>query len=280
MFEYPLYKEHFMKSPGKERKMSDASDTDTSEATAPDVLSKALPPTPIRKREARMSAPTTLYIPSPDQTFEAYSPVGMHSPRLGMRLNRIVGLDCEMVGVGPGGFRSVLARVTLVDYHGALLLDTFVRVQEDITDYRTHVSGISPSDLQSASAISFQTCRQYVQSIIKHKILVGHGLQNDLEVLSIQHPWYNIRDTSMYQPYMRVDACGRWRARRLKELASIHLGVSIQEYGRPHDSLDDAAAAIALYRKVQMEWDYAMECKRQTYLCSSQCRMSPSAQTI
>ncbi|CAJ1966765.1 unnamed protein product [Cylindrotheca closterium] len=276
MFEYPLYKEHFMKSPGNTRKMSDASD-DTSEATAPDVLSKALPPTPIRKRDARLSAPSQLYIPSPDQTAETYSPVGMHS-RLGMQ--RIVGIDCEMVGVGPGGFQSVLARVTIVDYHGTLLLDTFVQVQDKITDYRTHVSGISPSDLQSAGAVSFQRCRQYVQSIIKHKILVGHGLQNDLRVLSIQHPWYNIRDTSMYQPYMRVDACGRLRPCRLKQLASIHLGVSIQEHGRPHDSLDDAAAAMALYRNVQVEWDYAMECNRQAYLCSSPNRMSPLAQTI
>ncbi|KAL3945274.1 MAG: hypothetical protein SGBAC_000622 [Bacillariaceae sp.] len=259
--------------------MSDASDhTDTSEATAPDVLSKALPPTPLRKRGARMSAPSNLQIPSPDhQTFEACSPVGLQS-RLGR--SRIVGLDCEMVGVGPGGFQSVLARVTLVDYHGSLLFDRFVKVQEDITDYRSHVSGISPRDLQSPGAISLHTCRKYVKSIIKHKIIVGHGLKNDLDVLSIQHPWYNIRDTSMYQPYMRMDPCGRWRPRRLKELASMHLGVSIQQIGRPHDSLDDAAAAIALYRKVQMEWDYAMECKRQAYLCSSPSRMSPMAQTI
>lgn len=266
-----------MSSLGSKRKMSDASDDIPEGLSQEDVLSKALPPTPIRKRYPRMSAPSALYIPSSDQTVQLLSPNSMH-PRLGM--NRIVGLDCEMVGVGPGGYQSVLARVTIVDYYANVLLDTFVKVQEEITDYRTHVSGISPSDLQSAEAISFETCRQYVRSIIKHKILVGHGLKNDLTVLGIQHPWYNIRDTCMYQPYMRMDASGRWRPRRLKELAITHLGVSIQECGRPHDSLDDAAAAMALYRKVQMEWDYAMEYNRQAYLFSSPSGMSPMAQTI
>lgn len=262
-----------MNSPCNERKTSDASDGD--------ALSETLPPTPIRRKELSWSAPLPLYTPppsppfyapAPNPSFDMYSPVGVQ---------RFVAIDCEMVGVGPGGLESALARVTLVDYHARCLLDTFVKVEEPIMDYRTYVSGISPRELQSAEAISFDECRDLVKSLIKHKILVGHGLKNDLNVLSIQHPWYNIRDTSMYQPYMRMGSCGRWRSRRLKHLASMHLGITIQKNGIPHDSFDDAAAAMALYRNVQMEWDYAMECKRQTYLWSSPTRMkSPLAQTI
>jgi len=52
-------------------------------------------------------------------------------------------MDCEMVGVGPNGFQSVLARVSLVNFHGHVILDKFVKSMEPITDYRTAVSGIT-----------------------------------------------------------------------------------------------------------------------------------------
>ena len=51
-------------------------------------------------------------------------------------LQDFVALDCEMVGVGPQGRRSVLARVSVISGDGCCLLDTFVRVEEKVTDYR------------------------------------------------------------------------------------------------------------------------------------------------
>ena len=54
-----------------------------------------------------------------------------------------------MVGVGPAGSQSVLARVSIVNWHGATVLDTFVRPKERVVDYRTWVSGVSPEDLIS-----------------------------------------------------------------------------------------------------------------------------------
>lgn len=41
-----------------------------------------------------------------------------------------------MVGTGPNGSVSALARVCLVNGAGAVLLDTFVRPNEPVTDYR------------------------------------------------------------------------------------------------------------------------------------------------
>lgn len=41
-----------------------------------------------------------------------------------------------MVGVGPGGERSALARVCVVNSEGNVLLDTFVQPKEHVTDYR------------------------------------------------------------------------------------------------------------------------------------------------
>lgn len=98
----------------------------------------------------------------------------------------MVSIDCEMVGVGPGGKSSSLARATVINnlvsflprqgHHaglwaasiiasdslvgttpdqqppgllqGNVLLDVHVRQREKVTDYRTHVSGIRPNDLR------------------------------------------------------------------------------------------------------------------------------------
>lgn len=40
--------------------------------------------------------------------------------------------------------------------------------------------------------------------MLKDKILVGHALKNDLDVLMLSHPRTMIRDTARYRPYMRV----------------------------------------------------------------------------
>jgi len=42
------------------------------------------------------------------------------------QINHIVALDCEMVGVGFDGEQSALARVSIVDWNGFVLLDTYV----------------------------------------------------------------------------------------------------------------------------------------------------------
>lgn len=157
-----------------------------------------------------------------------------------------------MVGVGLRN-KSVLARVSIVGYYGEKLLDTFVKVEEKVTDYRTMFSGIRAEDLNSQNAIPFGECRQIVATLIRGKILVGHGLSNDLSVLHLRHPYYLIRDTSLYLPFMRQKCDGSWEPRRLAQLMQIFLGQVIQQ--GPHDSLEDAASAMSLYHLVQAEWE-------------------------
>ena len=52
-----------------------------------------------------------------------------------------------MVGVGPMGEESTLARASVVNYFGAVLLDEFVRQKERVTDWRTQWSGIRAKDM-------------------------------------------------------------------------------------------------------------------------------------
>ena len=49
---------------------------------------------------------------------------------------QVLAMDCEMVGVGPEGTRSALARVCIVNNDGHPILDAHVKPKEKITDYR------------------------------------------------------------------------------------------------------------------------------------------------
>jgi len=171
-------------------------------------------------------------------------------------------MDCEMVGIGFNGFQSAVARVSIINWDNEVILDTYVKVNEPITDYRTWISGIKPEDLQSDEAMDFESCRELVQHLLKDKILVGHGLKNDLQVLDMTHPWYMMRDTVKYEPYMKENFEGKLIARRLRELALDKLGRTIQEDGQSHDSVIDAVAALDLYKKARKRWEKVMEWKR------------------
>lgn len=65
-----------------------------------------------------------------------------------LRPTKHIAMDCEMVGVGFDGKKSALARVALVNSFGHVLYDKFVMPKENVTDYRTHVSGVTPEDLE------------------------------------------------------------------------------------------------------------------------------------
>jgi RNA exonuclease 4 len=85
-----------------------------------------------------------------------------------------------MVGLGPLGSESALARVSLVNYHGHTLLDTFVQPQERVTDYRTWVSGIREEDILSAP--QFEVVQKQVAELVEGRVLIGHAISNDTKV--------------------------------------------------------------------------------------------------
>ncbi|KAJ2369431.1 3'-5' exonuclease, partial [Coemansia sp. RSA 2607] len=137
-------------------------------------------------------------------------------------LGRYLAIDCEMVGAGHKGSRSLLARVSLVNYYGTVILDTFVAPTEYVTDYRTWISGVRRSDLKDAP--SFKQVQQQVSDLTKDRILIGHAIKNDLSALMLSHPPMLIRDTSKYEGF-RVPGKG---VPSLKVLAKERLGIDIQ----------------------------------------------------
>jgi RNA exonuclease 4 len=163
-------------------------------------------------------------------------------------IGKYVGIDCEMVGVGREEDRSVLARVSIVNFHGTQVYDSFVRPKEFVTDWRTHVSGVSPKNM--ATAREFEEVQEQVAKILDDRVVVGHAVRNDLEVLMLTHPKRDIRDTSRFSGFRKYSA---GKVPSLKKLAKEILGVEIQ--GGEHSSVEDARAAMLLFRRHKSAFD-------------------------
>ncbi|ESW98365.1 RNA exonuclease 4 [Ogataea parapolymorpha DL-1] len=73
-------------------------------------------------------------------------------------VGKYLAMDCEFVGAGEEGESSILARVSLVNYHGITVYDTFVLPTEKVTDWRTHVSGVTPAHMKDA--VSFKEAQK------------------------------------------------------------------------------------------------------------------------
>lgn len=160
-----------------------------------------------------------------------------------INLGKYIAIDCEMVGVGPTpDSDSALARISLVDYHGHQIYDSFVLPKEKITDYRTFVSGITPQLLKAARTL--EAVQIDVAKLLDGRILVGHAVRNDLDALLLGHPKRDMRDTSKYPPFRKL---ARGRTPSLKRLAHELLGIDIQNGA--HSSIEDARAAMLLFRK-------------------------------
>ncbi|KAL2814064.1 hypothetical protein BDW59DRAFT_176576 [Aspergillus cavernicola] len=166
-----------------------------------------------------------------------------------VELGRYIAIDCEMVGVGPNpDDDSALARISIVNYNGEQIYDSYVRPKEMVTDWRTHVSGIAPKHMVEAR--SLEQVQKEAAEILDGRILVGHALRNDLDALLLSHPKRDIRDTSKHLAYRKVAGGG---SPRLKILASEFLGLQIQDGA--HSSVEDAKATMLLYRRDKDEFE-------------------------
>ncbi|PCH36663.1 hypothetical protein WOLCODRAFT_167057 [Wolfiporia cocos MD-104 SS10] len=175
---------------------------------------------------------------------------------------KYLALDCEMVGVGPEGSESSLARVSLVNFYGAVQLDVFVQQRERVADYRTQYSGIRPSDMVNARP--FAEVQKQVADLIKDRILVGHAVHNDFKALLLSLPHHQTRDTQIYAYKHKVT---RSRRIALRNLVKQELGISIQ--GGEHSSVTDARATMAVYRLHRKEWEKGQRPDRTHHLTAS-----------
>lgn len=161
---------------------------------------------------------------------------------------KYLAIDCEFVGVGPEGRDLALARVSVVNYYGHVILDTFVKPNEPVTDWRTWVLGVTAGDMHQA--IEFKEAQKKVDALLQGKILVGHALGNDLEVLFLSHPKTKIRDTAKFKPFRDI---AEGKAPSLKKLCKHFTNLDIQT--GQHSSVEDARATMLLFRMHRKEFE-------------------------
>ena len=164
-------------------------------------------------------------------------------------LTKILAMDCEMVGVGPDGKDSIVARVSIINFYGDCVYDKYVKPTKKVTDYRTEISGIRPGDIKHGE--DFRAVRREVCEILRDRILVGHSIMVDLKALCLYHPKRSRRDTAVFKPL--TEAFGGRETPSLKTLALKFLKVTIQD--GEHSSVQDAQAAMALYIMFRNVWE-------------------------
>lgn len=147
-----------------------------------------------------------------------------------------------------------LARVSIVNYNGHVLLDTFVRPKGTITNYRSWVSGVYPSSMKKA--MPYSEARDKALEILKDRIIVGHSLKHDFKVLNWEPLEHNVRDLITFKKFQDV---GR-QPKSLKKLTLEFLEKSIQT--GEHSSVVDARAALGCYRVVENSWNQQARSKQ------------------
>ncbi|AMD18951.1 HBR050Wp [Eremothecium sinecaudum] len=150
--------------------------------------------------------------------------------------SNVLGLDCEMAYTSYG---YELIRLTVVDFWTKkALFDEIVQPLGEIIDLNSQFSGVH--EIDRATSLTFEDARKIFlgpKMINTNSILIGHGLENDLNILRIIHD--KIIDTAILYPN------GKFKS-SLKNLAFQELSRKIQT--GEHDSSEDAIASMDIIK--------------------------------
>ncbi|XP_038832623.1 interferon-stimulated 20 kDa exonuclease-like 2 [Salvelinus namaycush] len=208
--------------------------------------------------EQSTSAITPGHQPPPTRTVAHYAPVPSGSAPLCNPL-KYLALDCEMVGTGPKGRNSELARCSIVSYDGDVVYDRYIKPTNPVTDYRTRWSGISWHQL--VKAMPFQHARKEILKILAGKVVIGHAVHNDFKSLSYSHPAVLTRDTSRIPLLNQKAGFPEKDVASLKRLTKALFNRNIQTGKKGHSSVEDAKATMELYKVVEVEWERTLTSK-------------------
>ncbi|KAJ7597615.1 hypothetical protein C8J56DRAFT_771385, partial [Mycena floridula] len=136
------------------------------------------------------------------------------------------------------------SRVSLVDYRGTIILDTYVRPTHPVEDYRTAETGLYSGSLISAPP--FEQVQQQVASLIRDKIVVGHCLWHFFSVLGLSHPALDTRDVGLFRPFRK-----KLKARQILSLSTLVHFFMGRKIGLDYeDSTELTRASMDLFRKL------------------------------
>ncbi|KAL3064884.1 hypothetical protein OYC64_001002 [Pagothenia borchgrevinki] len=174
---------------------------------------------------------------------------------------KFLAIDCEMVGTGPKGSISQLARCSLVSYDGDVVYDKFINPPVPVTDYRTRWSGIRHRDLVNATP--YIEARKEILRLLMGKVVIGHAIHNDFKVLGYAHPGVLTRDTSRIPLLNQRAGFAPNEVASLKRLTKAIFNRDIQTGRKGHSSVEDARATMQLYRVVEEQLERTLASKAQ-----------------
>ncbi|CAG0912782.1 unnamed protein product [Notodromas monacha] len=153
-----------------------------------------------------------------------------------------VALDCEMLYTTNG---EEIGAISLVDDYGDILISEYIKPVGVVTDYRTAFSGLTASLLSRALYSAEDILRKMQTYIGPDTILVGHGIDKDMQCLRVLHR--NVFDTGVVtpiQPYTGINRRKSLEVRVREEFSDSTFRAS----GGPHNCTDDAQYSMALAR--------------------------------
>ncbi|KAJ5375713.1 Exonuclease RNase T/DNA polymerase III [Penicillium concentricum] len=167
----------------------------------------------------------------------------------GLPKRRAIVLDCEMVQVEAG--RRELAFLSAIDFlTGKVLIDNYVQPKTKVVNWDSRFSGVTPGAMNKAvkkgTALNgWEGARLKLWEFMDSEtVLVGHSLNNDLDVLGIIH--WNIVDSSIitseavfYTVHAGEPLNRTWS---LKTLTNELVNYDIQVGKQGHSALEDAHA--------------------------------------
>jgi len=157
---------------------------------------------------------------------------------------KVFSIDCEMVRTTE---KFELARLTLLEFSPTIddpdryivVLDMLAKPKNQIKDYVTKYSGITPNMLENVSTSLEEIQASLLAIICEEDIIIGQSLENDLKALHLVH--YNVVDTAV------LFKSDEGRKHSLKRLSAVLLKRQIQTNASSgHCSEEDAAAALLL----------------------------------
>lgn len=151
--------------------------------------------------------------------------------------------------------RSGLARVSVLRGDGPdqelPFIDDYIAIDEPVDDYLTQYSGLHPGDLTvGISPFTLVSLKEVYKKLWVLLNLgctfIGHGLTSDFRTINIHVPEHQVIDT---QELFSLGERSR-RKLSLRFLTWLVLGEDIQQnLIAGHDSIEDARAALQLWRK-------------------------------
>ncbi|KAJ5822537.1 Exonuclease RNase T/DNA polymerase III [Penicillium robsamsonii] len=167
----------------------------------------------------------------------------------GLPKRKAIVLDCEMVQVEAG--RRELAFLSAIDFlTGEVLINNYVQPKAKVVNWDSRFSGVTPGAMNKAvkkgTALNgWEGARSKLWEFMDSEtILVGHSLNNDLDVLGIIH--WNIVDSSIITGeavFYNVHASEALnRTWSLKTLTNELVNYDIQVGKQGHSALEDAHA--------------------------------------